>query len=159
MTEATGTPDDTDRPTAEETNPHARTVRRLAAAMLRAAVLPGALAVLLCTVVAAFLAGMPGLLGGLIGGAVAFGSSLLTLWLMRSTADFHPMFVMVAALGGYIGKMIVLFVVVTLLRGLDFVHVESVALTILVTVLVWAAAEVRGFRRTRTPTIAVADRS
>ncbi|ASU77795.1 hypothetical protein CDG81_05160 [Actinopolyspora erythraea] len=159
MTEATGTPDSTDRPGVEETNPHARTVRRLAAAMLRAAVLPGALAVLLCTVVAAFLVGTPGLLGGLIGGAVAFGSSLLTLWLMRSTADFHPMFVMVAALGGYIGKMVVLFVVVTLLRGLDFVDVRSVALTILATVLVWTAAEVHGFRRTRTPTIVLPGRS
>ncbi|MDA3628005.1 hypothetical protein OU415_21410 [Saccharopolyspora sp. WRP15-2] len=140
----------TDEPTV---NPHAETVRRLASAMLRTAVWPGVATVVVAAVVATALVGTPGLLGALVGGVVAFGSSLLTIWLMRFTGGMNPHFVMVAALGGYVGKMLVLLVVMTLLGGVEALHRESLAFTMLATVMVWAGAEVVAFKRTKIPTI------
>ncbi|MER5390869.1 hypothetical protein [Saccharopolyspora sp. NPDC002686] len=140
----------TDEPTV---NPHAETVRRLASAMLRTAVWPGVATVAVAAVVATALVGTPGLLGALVGGVVAFGSSLLTIWLMRFTGGMNPHFVMVAALGGYVGKMLVLLVVMTLLGGVEALHRESLAFTMLATVMVWAGAEVVAFKRTKIPTI------
>ncbi|MGW1677757.1 hypothetical protein [Saccharopolyspora sp. NPDC002376] len=134
-------------------NPHAETVRRLASAMLRTAVWPGVATVVVAAIVATVLVGTPGLLGALVGGVVAFGSSLLTIWLMRFTGGMNPHFVMVAALGGYVGKMLVLLVVMTLLGGVEAFHRESLAFTMLATVMVWAGAEVVAFKRTKIPTI------
>ncbi|GAA2778396.1 hypothetical protein [Saccharopolyspora taberi] len=145
-------PSETATGTAAE-NPHAESVQRLAAAMLRTAVLPGAVTVALGAVVATVLVGVTGLVGALIGGVVAFASSLLTIWLMRTTGGMNPMFVMVAALGGYIGKMVVLLVVMTLLGGIEAIHRESLAFTMLATILVWAGAEVVAFKKTKIPTI------
>lgn len=137
----------------EQPNPHAQVVRTLATAMLRTAVWPGVAAVVLGAIAATLLVGVPGLVGALIGGAVAFGSSLLTIWLMRFTGGMSPHFVMVVALGGYVGKMLVLLVVMTLLGTIAFIHRESLALTFLVTVMTWAGAEVVAFKRTKIPTI------
>ncbi|MEV4733879.1 hypothetical protein [Saccharopolyspora sp. NPDC049426] len=138
---------------AEPENPHAEVVRRLATAMLRTAVWPGVATVVLGAIVATVLVGVPGLVGALIGGVVAFGSSLLTIWLMRFSGGMNPQFVMVIALGGYVGKMLVLLVVMTLLGGIDAIHRESLAFTMLATVMVWAGAEVVAFKRTKIPTI------
>ncbi|QIZ34427.1 hypothetical protein [Saccharopolyspora sp. ASAGF58] len=154
MSEATDAPTPAESPEAAETaNPHAEIVRKLASAMLRTAVWPGVATVAIGATVATVLFGVPGLIGALVGGVVAFASSLLTIWLMRFTGGMNPHFVMVAALGGYIGKMIVLLVVMTLLGGIDAIHRESLAFTMLATVMVWAGAEVVAFKRTKIPTI------
>lgn len=137
----------------EQQNPHAQVVRRLASAMLRTAMWPGVATVAVGAIVATLLAGTSGLVGALIGGVVAFGSSLLTIWLMRFSGGMNPNFVMVVALGGYVGKMLVLLVVMTLLGTIAFIHRESLALTFLATVMVWAGAEVVAFKRTRLPTV------
>ena len=79
--------------------------------------------------------------------------SLLTIFLMRWTGGLHPMFVMAVALGGYVGKMLVLLIVMTLLGGVDALHPTSLALTMLATIMVWAGAEVVAFRKTKIPTI------
>lgn len=134
-------------------NPHAATVRKLADAMLRTALVPGAVTVLLGVVVSAVLVGATGAFGAVVGGVVAFGSSLLTIFLMRWTGGLHPMFVMAVALGGYVGKMLVLLIVMTLLGGVDALHPTSLALTMLATIMVWAGAEVVAFRKTKIPTI------
>ena len=72
---------------------------------------------------------------------------------MRTTGGMNPAFVMVAALGGYVGKMLVLLVVMTLLGGIAAIHRESLAFTMLATVIVWAGAEVVAFKKTRIPTV------
>ncbi|GAB2665581.1 hypothetical protein GCM10027271_25800 [Saccharopolyspora gloriosae] len=134
-------------------NPHAATVRKLADAMLRTALWPGVATVLLGIVVSAVLVGATGAFGAVVGGAVAFGSSLLTIFLMRWTGGLHPMFVMAVALGGYVGKMLVLLIVMTLLGGVEAIHPMALALTMLATIMVWAGAEVVAFRNTKIPTI------
>lgn len=134
-------------------NPHAAVVRTLAAAMLRTAVWPAVVAVALGAVVATALIGLSGLWGALIGGAIAVVSSLATIWLMRLTGGMDPHFVMGAAFGGYLLKVSLLLVVMTLLGGIAIIHRESLAFTMLGTLLVWTGAEVVAFRRTRLPVI------
>lgn len=138
---------------SEPVNPHGEVVRRLATEMLRTAVWPGLATVVIGAIVATVLVGVTGLVGAVIGGVVAFGSSLLTIWLMRFSGGMNPQFVMVIALGGYVGKMFVLLVVMTLLGGIDAIHRESLAFTMLATVMVWAGAEVVAFKRAKIPTI------
>jgi ATP synthase protein I len=138
---------------AERENPHGQSVRKLANAMLSTALWPGLATVVVGTVVAAVSVGLSGMLGALIGGGIAFASSLTTIWLMRMTSGMHPMFVMVVALGGYVGKMIVLLAVMALLGGVQAIHVKALAFTMLATILVWAGAEVRAFQKTKIPTI------
>ncbi|MBE9375754.1 hypothetical protein IQ251_14970 [Saccharopolyspora sp. HNM0983] len=133
--------------------PHAAVIRTLAAAMLRTAVLPVSLVVVLAAVVASLFAGVPGLLGAVIAGAASSAAALFTLWLMRLTAGMAPMFVMGASLGGYFVKMFALLLVMTAVGGVPAVHRESLAFTFLVTVLVWATAQAVAFRRTKIPTI------
>ena len=148
MSEATDSPT-----TGEEDNPHAAVVRTLANAMLRTAMWPGVLTVALGVILATVMIGTAGAVGALVGGVVAFASSLVTIALMRWTGGLNPMFVMAAALGGYILKMVVLLVVMTLLRGVEGIHTEALAFTMLATIMVWAGAEVFAFKKTKIPTI------
>jgi hypothetical protein len=104
---------------------------------------------------ATVLVGADGLFGALVGGAVAFGSSLMTLFLMRWSAPLPVTMVMAVALGGFALKMILLLGVMTALRGVNAFHPLSLALTFLATVLVWAAAEAVAFKRTKIPTVIV----
>ncbi|GAB2744894.1 hypothetical protein GCM10027174_18370 [Salinifilum aidingensis] len=139
--------------TAPQRNPHADSVLRLASAMLRTAWLPALATVVLGALASFALVGWTGSVSALLGGVVAFGSSLLTLWLMRFSAGMNPAFVMALCLGGYIGKMLVLLVVMTLLGAVGFVQREALAFTMLATILVWAGAEIVAFRKTPIPTI------
>jgi ATP synthase protein I len=134
-------------------NPHAQSVLKLADAMYRGALWPGVATVVVGAVVSLVLVGLPGLFGAIVGGAVAFVSSLATLWMMRKTAAMEPMAVMAVALGGYIFKILVLLGVMMLLRHVGFLHSKALALTMLAVILVWAAAEFLAFRRTKIPTI------
>lgn len=152
MSEATSSPT-----AGEAENPHAASVRKLADAMLRTALWPGLITVVLGVVAATAWVGVPGLFGALVGGVVAFASSLVTIALMRWTGGMNPMFVMVAALGGYMIKMIVLLVVMTLLGGVEGIHSEALAFTMLATIMVWAGAEVLAFKKTKIPTIVPGD--
>lgn len=136
-------------------NPHAESVRKLASAMVRTAVLPALAAVVLCAAVATVFVGTTGLSGALVGGAVGFGSSLLTILLMRLSADLPVMMVMAIALGGYVFKLLALLVVMVLLKGVDAFHRPALAFSMLAVVMVWAGAEIVAFKRTKIPTLIV----
>lgn len=138
---------------ASRVNPHAQSVRMLSSAMLRTAVWPASATVLIAAVVAGLVVGVSGLVGAVIGGMVVFASSLSTIGLMRATSALHPVSVMAAALGGYVLKMVVLLVVMTLLQGIGGIHVYALGATMLATILVWAGAEAHAFRRARIPTV------
>ena len=128
---------------------HAGVVRGLAGAMFRGALIPTVVTVVLGVVVFGVLYGLPGALGALVGGLVIIASSLATLWLMHRTAALEVHFVMAAALGGFMLKMLVLLGVMILLRDVEFLHTNSVAITMIATILVAAAAEGRASKRTR----------
>jgi ATP synthase protein I len=134
---------------------HAETVTRLADAMLRYALWPAVATVVVGIVVASVLQGVQGGVSALIGGIVAFASSLATWWLMRKTAALNPMMVMTGALGGFFGKMIILLLVLMVFREITWLHAESLAYTMLAVVVVWAAMDTVAFRRTKLPTLIV----
>lgn len=134
---------------------HAESVTRLADAMLRYALWPAAVTAVLGIVVASVMFGAPGGVAALIGGAVAFGSSIATWWLMRKTAALNPMMVMTGALGGFLGKMIVLLLVMMVLREITWLHATSLAVTMLAVVVVWAVMDTVAFRRTKLPTLII----
>jgi ATP synthase protein I len=130
-------------------------VTRLADAMLRYALWPALATAVAGIVVFGVLYEVRGGVSALVGAAVAFGSSLATWWLMRKTAALNPMLVMAGALGGFVGKMIVLLLVLMVLREIDWFHVRSLAYTMLAVVIVWAAMDTVAFRRTKLPTLIV----
>jgi ATP synthase protein I len=134
---------------------HGEAVTRLADAMLRYAIWPALATTVIGIVVASVLHGVPGGVSALVGGLVAFASSLATWWLMRKTAALNPMMVMTGALGGFVGKMIILLLVLMVLREITWLHTESLAYTMLAVVVVWAAMDTVAFRRTKLPTLII----
>ncbi|MGW5722790.1 hypothetical protein ACWEVP_41920 [Amycolatopsis sp. NPDC003865] len=139
--------------TEAQENPHAKVVLQAARAMTKASLLVTPPAVLVCIVLFSILNGMPGFLGSLVGAVLAMVASLSTLGLMRFSAGQDPMFVMVIALGGYVVKVVLLFGALTLLKGVTALHPMSLGITMIVAILVAAAAEFAAFRKTKIPTI------
>jgi hypothetical protein len=134
---------------------HGEAVTRLADAMLRYAIWPAVATTVVGIVVASVLFGVRGGVSALIGGVVAFGSSMATWWLMRKTAAMNPMMVMTGALGGFVGKMVILLLVLMVLREISWLHTKSLAFTMLAVVIVWAAMDTVAFRRTKLPTLII----
>jgi ATP synthase protein I len=134
---------------------HGEAVTRLADAMLRHALWPAVATAVAGMVVAGVMFGVRGGVSALVGAVVAFASSLATWWLMRKTAALNPMLVMAGALGGFVGKMILLLLVLMILREISWFHVQSLAYTMLAVVIVWAAMDTVAFRRTKLPTLII----
>ncbi|WP_425388654.1 hypothetical protein [Amycolatopsis jejuensis] len=109
--------------------------------------------ILACIVLFSVLNGLPGFLGSLVGGVLAMAASLSTLGMMKISAGQDPSFVMLIALGGYAAKVILLFLALTLLKGVTALHPLSLGITMIVAILVAAAVEFASFRKTRMPTI------
>ena len=139
--------------THEQENPHAKVVLQAARAMTKASLLVTPPAVLVCIALFSILNGLPGFLGSLVGGVLAMLASLSTLGMMKFSAGQDPMFVMVIALGGYVVKVIVLFGALTLLKGVTALHPMSLGITMIVAIMLAAAAEFAAFRKTKIPTI------
>jgi hypothetical protein len=137
---------------------HGEAVTRLADAMLRYALWPAVATAVIGIVASAVLVGVNGAVSALIGAVVAGGSSMGTWWLMRKTAAMNPLMLMTAALGGFLGKMIVLLLVMMVLREISYIHVESLGYTMLAVVIVWAAMDTVAFRRTKLPTLIISER-
>jgi ATP synthase protein I len=123
--------------------------------MLRYALWPAIATVVIGVVLCSVLFGARGGVAALIGGLVAFASSMATWWLMRKTAALNPMMVMTGALGGFLGKMIILLLVLMVLREFTWLHTGALAYTMLAVVLVWAAMDTVAFRRTKLPTLII----
>jgi ATP synthase protein I len=138
---------------AEPENPHAKSVLKLADAMLRATLVFGVATVVLALIVFTIVFGVHGLLGALAGGVVALASSLATIAVMRFCASLDPMMVMAIVLGSYVVKILILLGLMTLLRGVDALQPYALAITMLITFMVAAAGEMRAFKRTKIPTI------
>ncbi|MDQ3577160.1 MAG: hypothetical protein M3443_06080 [Actinomycetota bacterium] len=142
--------DKTDETTID---PHTRSLLTLANAMFRYALWPSLGTVVLGVIVFGLIYGASGVFGAAVGGALACGSSLLTLFLMRKSANQGPHIAMAASLGGFVGKLFILLLVMTALRGVDALHAKSLAITMIAVVVVAATAEAFAFRRTPLPTI------
>ncbi|GLY54441.1 hypothetical protein Lesp01_80970 [Lentzea sp. NBRC 102530] len=134
---------------ADKAVTHELVVQRLAGEMFRAAAWATLGTFVVGVAVSTVIWGTPGLFGSLIGGAIAIVSGLATLLLMRKTAALDPMFVMVAALGGFMGKLIVLLLAVILLRNQSWLEPKALGITLVATVLVTSYLEARASKRSR----------
>ncbi|RSM82774.1 hypothetical protein DMH04_24465 [Kibdelosporangium aridum] len=132
---------------------HREIVQTLAVAMFRGAIWWTVGTVAIAVVLAGVLVGANGVYGALAGGAVGFLSSVATLVLMRQTAGLKVQTLMIAVLGGFVVKMLILLAAMIVLGGIDVLHRNSLAITLLATILVTATAEVFAFQRTKVPTI------
>ena len=128
---------------------HETVVRRLAGEMFRGAMWAALATVVVCVVVWTVVGGVPGLVASLIGGVIACLSSAGTLLLMSKTAALPVQVIMVAALGGFMGKIILLFAAVAVLRQFPELHPNALALTTAATVVVTTFMEVRASRYSR----------
>lgn len=97
--------------------------------------------------------GWAGFWGALVGGALGVGSFLLTQVMMRQVAAVNMNMLMVAMLGGFLAKMLVLFGALTLLGRVAELHRMSLALTLLATIIVSGTIEAMAFRKNQVPTI------
>ncbi|MEU4762503.1 hypothetical protein AB0H12_04565 [Actinosynnema sp. NPDC023794] len=132
---------------------HEAVVQRLAGEMYRSALWAALGTVVAAAILWTVLAGVPGLVAALIGGALACLSSAGTLLLMHRTAAMPLQVIMVAALGGFMGKLILLFAVVALLRQFPVLHANALALTMVATIVVATVMEVRASKRSRSQII------
>ncbi|MEU5693615.1 hypothetical protein [Actinosynnema sp. NPDC020468] len=128
---------------------HETVVRRLAGEMFRAAMWASVATVAVCAVVWTVVAGVNGLVGALIGGALACLCSVGTLFLMRQTAALPLQVIMVAAFSGFLGKLVLLVAAMFLLRRFPLLHVNAFALTMAATIVVATFLEVRASKRSR----------
>ncbi|RJQ66915.1 hypothetical protein D5S17_34565 [Pseudonocardiaceae bacterium YIM PH 21723] len=131
----------------------AATVLKLADAMLRGAIWWGVGVAVLGAVISGLVYGGHGVFGALVGGVVGIVSGVLTLVLMRSTSRVPVSMLMGIALMGFIGKTILLLIVMMSLKNVTALHPKALAYTMLATIVVWTAAETRAFARTKVPTI------
>jgi ATP synthase protein I len=107
----------------------------------RSAVVATAAAVIM-VVLAASLSGSKGLIGAVIGAAVValfFGISVFTV---SRAARVSPQAMMAAALGTFLVKMLVLIIIFGQLQNTTAFNPKAFALTVLVCVLVYSAAQV-----------------
>lgn len=132
---------------------HGGSVRALAAGMLRYGLPTGLATITVGAVISVIAVGLPGLWGALVGGSIGLLLSLLTILLMRQSADLPPMVVMAVAMGGFVVKMVVLLLMVVALKGVPELHTYALGMTLLASIIAWAAAEVVAFRRTQVPTL------
>lgn len=103
-------------------------------------------------------AGTPGLWGALVGAGFAAFFCLTTLVIMVRTAD-RPMHVTNAwATGAWLGKMLVLGVVLYLLRDLTFYDPRVLFVVLCVAVVGSLALEMRQVARARIPAVDLAQR-
>jgi ATP synthase protein I len=121
------------------------------APMLRAAVIPVAVAapviVAVCWVTGRPRGGFSALLGVVV--AVIFFAG--GLYAMKRLANGNPMVLLAGALAVFLGQVIFLALVILAFRGADWLDGKSFALAVLAISLVWQTSQIVAFTRMRRP--------
>ena len=119
-------------------------------ALRRSAALAALLAMAAC-VVGWLLAGGPGLYGALVGAGLAGAFLLTTVVVMIATAKKPQHIVTVALAGSWMAKLILTFVVLLIIRGMDFYHPRVLVLTVVALVLGMLTVEMITIAKGRIP--------
>lgn len=125
--------------------------------LLRRSLTVGAAVAVVCVVVAAIMTGVHGAFSALLGSAMVllfFGARLLV---MRRTARSNPQMVLVAALGIYTVKIVLLGVAMILLMGVSWIVGPALGLSVIGCAVGWLAAEMRAFVKLRVPVFGSGD--
>jgi ATP synthase protein I len=119
--------------------------------LLRRASLVSGIAAVVCVVVAAVWQGMASGLSALIGAAIVilfFGARLVV---MRKVTEKNPHLIMLTAMVVYSVKVVLLGVAMLLLTRVDGISGPALGFTVIITAVVWLAAELRAFTKLRIP--------
>ncbi|WP_019933072.1 hypothetical protein [Nocardia sp. BMG111209] len=113
----------------------------------------GGLAVLVVVsaVVSTVVAGLPGLWGALIGAAIGGFFILATAVLVLRTASLDTGIQGMVMLASWVGKLLVVVIVVAVLKHFDFYSRGALFLTVLGALLIVLGAETYGLLRQRVP--------
>jgi len=120
----------------------------------------GSLATLLlggaCVLVAWLVQGTPGLWGAVVGVAIVWASSAISLLALGATRRLDPSTTMLVALVVHTGKVAVILVGLVVVASIGLLDERidrwSLAATIVVLSLTWTTAELAAYLRTRQPT-------
>jgi ATP synthase protein I len=121
------------------------------AQILRGAAIPTAAAGVVVVVVGAVLAGVKGLIGAGLGVVLVAAFFTAGLVVIGRVSRGNPYMLMNAALLTYLVKILLLAVLLVTLRDTTAFDTKAFAWAILVSTLVWVAAEVRAFSRLKIP--------
>lgn len=119
--------------------------------LLRRASLVTGIAAVVCVVVAAVWQGLGAGASALVGGAIVIGFFGARLVVMRRVARSNPHMIMITALVVYTVKVVLLGVAMVLLSRVDGISGPALGFTVIITAVVWLAAELRGFVTMRIP--------
>ena len=121
--------------------------------VLRRALVPAGVAGVVTAIVLGLVRGVGGAVGGLAGVVIAlafFASGLLVVGrFVRDRAE--PMLFMAVGMAVYFAQVLVLLGVLVVARRIDSFDSVAAGIAMLVTVLVWQAAQVLAWRRARVP--------
>ncbi|WP_067886620.1 hypothetical protein [Nocardia vaccinii] len=109
--------------------------------------------VLISCVLATIFAGLPGLWGAVIGSAIGGFFILTTAALVLFSARLETGIQGMVMLGSWVGKLLVVLVVVAVLKRFDFYDRMSLFLTVVGALLVVLGAETYGVLRQRVPVV------
>ena len=121
------------------------------ASMLRAAVIPVAVAAPVIVVVCWVTGGSRGGLSALLGVLVVVIFFAGGLYALKTLANGNPMVLMAGALAVFFGQVIFLGLVIVAFRGADWLDARSFALAVLAVSLVWQTSQIVAFTRLRRP--------
>jgi ATP synthase protein I len=117
------------------------------ASILRAALVPTAVAGVLAVVVAAFVGGGKAALGAALGVLVVVVFFTVGLVVVGRASRVSAYAAMNAAILTYLVKIGVLFALIVAFKDTTLFNTKAFGLTIIICTLVWTAFEVRGFSR------------
>ncbi|RCG30894.1 hypothetical protein DQ384_13080 [Sphaerisporangium album] len=117
--------------------------------ILRAAVIPTAVAGLAAVVVAAFAEGAKGALGAGIGVLVVAAFFTISLVAVTYAARISPTMMMAAALGTFLLKILALVVTLEAFQDATVWHPGAFGLTVIACTVIWTIGEARGFLKLR----------
>ncbi|WP_454051367.1 hypothetical protein [Cellulomonas sp. Marseille-Q8402] len=101
-------------------------------------------------------AGLPGVWGALIGAGIALLFSGATTLSMLTTSDTAPGRMMAVIMGTWLGKLVVVIVLLAVLRGMDFYDRYVLAIVVAVAVIGSALLDYRAVARGRVPYVSPA---
>jgi hypothetical protein len=143
---------------SETPNETGRATRNMYALILRRlGILVAGLAVA-GSVVGYLVAGSPGVWGALMGAGIAALFMLGTVVTMMLTADKPLPVATAAGVGGWMAKMVVLFVVLLLVRGRDFYSPGVFFLVLVLAIVGSLGIEMAAVLRARVPTVDLSGR-
>jgi ATP synthase protein I len=119
--------------------------------LLRRASRVTAVVAVVCVVVAAVWKGVPAGLSSLIGGAIVIAFFGARLVVMRKVTEKNPHMIMLTAMVVYTVKIVLLGVAMLVLTRIHGISGPALGFTVIVTAVVWLAAELRGFTKLRIP--------